>query len=435
MIRFKKIITNQETGSEMYNFISELFPICRSITGNGVRETLKRINEYIPLQISEIPTGTKVFDWQIPKEWNINDAYIKDPQGKKIVDFKNLNLHVLNYSIPVNTKVNLTTLKEHLYTIPEKPDWIPYRTSYYEEKWGFCMSHNQLLNLQVGEYEVCIDSSLENGNLTYGEILLKGKTNEEILISTHICHPSLCNDNLAGIAVCTYLANLINKTDHHYSYRFLFIPGTIGAVAWLAQNEKNLGNIKFGLVTSLLGINDVFTYKRTRSGKETIDKIVENVLKLEKPDHKVIDFIPYGYDERQFCSPGINLSVGNLTRIPYGEYPEYHTSADNLSLISKTALSDSLNIFLTIIQYIECEKKYINLFPKCEPQLGKRGLYDNIGGRNDSKIIQLALLWVLNFSDGDHSLTDIAIRSGINIGLIAEAANMLFEKELLQERE
>ncbi len=433
MIKFKKIESDKNVGSEMYNFISELFPICRSITGNGVRETLNQIHKHIALQITEIPTGTQVFDWQIPKEWNINDAYIIDPKGEKIIDFKKLNLHVLNYSIPVHKKVDLPTLKKHLYTIPEKPDWVPYFTSYYVEKWGFCMSHNQFTGMTDGEYEVFIDSSLENGHLTYGEVLLKGETDDEILISTHICHPSLCNDNLSGIAVCTYLVKLLSHTKHYYSYRFLFIPGTIGAIAWLAGNEKRLGKIKMGLVTSLLGLDNVFTYKRTRSGKETIDKVVEYILKLKKPDYKVIDFIPYGYDERQFCSPGINLAVGNLTRIPYGEYPEYHTSADNMDLISEKALYDSLHVFLRIVQYIECEKKYINLFPKGEPQLGKRGLYNNLGGRNDSKILQLALLWVLNFSDGQYSITDIAIRSGIDIELITEATNMLFEKGLLKE--
>ena len=417
----------------MYNFISKLFPICRSITGNGVRETLERISKHIQLEITEIPTGTQVFDWQIPREWNINDAYIIDPEGKKIIDFKKLNLHVLNYSIPVHKKIDLGTLKKHLYTIPDKPDWVPYFTSYYVEKWGFCMSHNQFTSLPEGDYEVCIDSSLKEGHLTYGEVLLKGQSEEEILISTHICHPSLCNDNLSGIAVCTHLAKLLTNTDHYYSYRFLFIPGTIGAIAWLAKNEKKLEKIKFGLVTSLLGLDDVFTYKRTRSGNEAIDKVVEYILKQNTPNHKIIDFIPYGYDERQFCSPGINLAVGNITRVPYSEYPEYHTSADNMDLVSVKALQDSLDVFLKIIQGIECEKKYINLFPKGEPQLGKRGLYDNLGGRNDSKILQLALLWILNFSDGQHSITDIAIRSGINIELIIEATNMLFEKGLLKE--
>lgn len=424
---------HMKPGDAMYSFISALYPVCRSITGNGVRETLQFINRQIPVTVSEIPTGTQIFDWEIPKEWNISDAYIKDPQGKKIVDFKKLNLHVLNYSIPIHKTIELSELKKNLFYIQDKPDWVPYRTSYYVENWGFCISYNQFLGLQDGNYEVCIDSTLKNGSLTYGEVYLPGKTKEEVLISTHICHPSLCNDNLAGIAVCTWLADSIRRSDHYYSYRFLFIPGTIGAIAWLAQNENRLGNIKYGLVTSLLGIDSSFTYKRSRAGNSPVDKIVEYVLKAEKTNHKVIDFIPYGYDERQFCSPGINLPVGNLTRTPYGEYPEYHTSADNLTFVSAKALEGSFQLFHSVYEHIEGERKYINLFSKGEPQLGRRGLYDNVGGRNDSKIFQLALLWVLNLSDSKNTLTDIAIRSGLELQMIKEAAELLLSKGLLKE--
>jgi aminopeptidase-like protein len=426
---------NESLGLEMYDFISTMYPICRSITGNGVRETLKLIEKQIPIRTFEVPTGTKVFDWEIPKEWNIRDGYIKNQNGDKIIDFKKLNLHVLNYSIPVEGKMNLSALKEHIFTIPDNPDWVPYRTSYYAEKWGFCMSHNQLTSLKEVEYEVVIDSSLTQGSLTYGEYYIKGKSEKEVLITTHICHPSLCNDNLSGIAVCTYLADLINKSDPYYSYRFLFIPGTIGAIAWLAQNESILKNIKFGLVTSLLGIQSSFTYKRSRSGEERIDRIVEYVLKNENTDHEVIDFIPYGYDERQFCSPGINLPVGNLSRVPYGQYPEYHSSADNLQLISPEALYGSFELLNKIVLHIEADRKYLNLFPKGEPQLGKRGLYDNVGGQNDSKQIQMAFLWILNYSDGDHSLMDVAIRSKISVEILKQASVMLLEKGLLKEIE
>ena len=421
-----------ELGSQMFDFIAELFPICRSITGNGVRTTLSKIGKHIPLKISEIPSGTKVFDWEIPKEWNIKDAYIRNNKGEKIIDFRNSNLHILNYSIPYKGNVNLETLKKHLFTIPEKPDLIPYRTSYYSENWGFCMSHNLYTGLNDKEYEVVIDSSLMNGSLTYGETYLKGETEDEVLISTHICHPSLCNDNLSGIAVSTFLASALAKTKHHFSYRFLFIPGTIGAIAWLAQNEKNLSKIKYGLVTSLLGIDDKFTYKRSRAGNAGIDQIAEHVLVNSGKKYEIIDFIPYGYDERQFCSPGINLPVGNLTRIPFGEYPEYHTSADNLDFISESALVDSYQMLEKILTNIDCDLKYINLFPKCEPQLGKRGLYDNIGGRNDSKVLQLAFLWILNYSDGNFSLTDICMKSSIELKILKEAAELLLEKGLLK---
>ncbi len=416
----------------MIDFIKELFPICRSITGDGVRETLKLIARHIPLQIHEVPTGTKVLDWVIPKEWNIKDAYVKDSSGRRIIDFKQLNLHVLNYSTPLNAKMSLSELKPHLFSIPDKPSLVPYRTSYYAENWGFCISHDQLMSLKEDTYEVVIDTDLSQGNLTYGELFIKGSSNEEVLISTHICHPSLCNDNLSGIAVCTFLAKSLMQIKPYFSCRFLFIPGTIGAITWLAQNENELDRIKYGLVTSLLGIDSVFTYKRSRIGNARIDRIVEQVLSKRDTQYNIINFIPYGYDERQFCSPGFNLPFGNITRVPFGEYPEYHTSADNFDLISEQALQDSLDVFHEIIRHIEADRFYINQFPKGEPQLGKRGLYDNIGGRNDSKMLQLAFLWVLNYSDGKHSLTEICDLSGLNLKLIVEAADMLIEKGLIK---
>lgn len=424
---------NEVSGDHLMNFIRELFPICRSITGNGLRETLRLIGEEIPLNIHEVPTGTKVLDWEIPKEWNIKDAFIRNSGGEKIVDFKKLNLHVLNYSAPVHETMELKDLAPHLYSIPEKPGLVPYRTSYYKENWGFCMSHDQLTSLQDGSYEVVVDSELANGSLTYGEYLIKGKTVDEVLISTHVCHPSLCNDNLSGIAVCTQLAKIVKELKPHFSYRFLFIPGTIGAITWLARNEDKIQNIRYGLVTSLLGLDSIFTYKRSRQPNTRINRIVEHVLS-KIPGSRTIDFIPYGYDERQFCSPGYNLPVGNLTRIPFGEYPEYHTSADNLNLISGQALTDSLNIFLKIVEHIEADRYYVNLFPKGEPQLGKRGLYDAVGGSNESKNLQLAFLWILNYSDGIHSLSEISVLSGIEMEIISRAANMLLEKGLLREK-
>jgi aminopeptidase-like protein len=420
------------SGNEMIGFIREMFPLCRSITGNGTRETLKLISCHIPLQIHEVPTGTKVLDWEIPKEWNIKDAYVKDSSGKRIIDFQKLNLHVLNYSIPIKAKMSLAELKPHLFTLPDKPQLIPYRTSYYAENWGFCLSHSQLTSLKEDNYEVVIDTVLAPGHLTYGELYIKGKVDDEVLISTHICHPSLCNDNLSGIAVCTFLARSLIESQPYYSYRFLFIPGTIGAITWLARNENIIKKIKYGLVTCLLGIDSIYTYKRSRMGNSRIDLIVENLLTTKGLAHKIINFIPYGYDERQFCSPGFNLPVGNLTRISYGEYPEYHTSADNFGLISEKALQDSLDLFFEVIYHIEADRKYMNQFPKGEPQLGKRGLYDNIGGRNDSKTLQMAFLWLLNYSDGNYSLIDISAMSGINLEIIREAVMMLEKKGLLQ---
>ncbi len=421
-------------GDNLYKLISKLYPICRSITGNGVRETLNIISGFIPLNIQEVSSGTKVFDWTIPKEWNIRDAYIEDSKGRKIIDFKKLNLHVLNYSIPVDKHISLDELKQHLYTIPEHPDLVPYKTSYYQERWGFCMTHNQLLNLKNEDYHVYIDSSLEKGSLSYGELLIKGETSEEILISTHICHPSLCNDNLSGIAIATYLAKTILSKKNRYSYRFVFIPGTIGSIAWLSKNEATLHNIKHGIVLTLLGDESDFTYKRSRRGNEEIDKAFELYFKTSEKPYVIKDFIPYGYDERQYCSPGFNLPVGCFTRKPFGEFAEYHTSADNLEFVKPEKLAESLQITLEIFDILENNEIYINIKPKCEPQLGKYGLYDKIGGTNESKKTQLAALWVLNYSDGEHSLMDIAMKSTIKFSIIKEAADALLECKLLKKK-
>jgi aminopeptidase-like protein len=371
-------------------------------------------------------------DWEVPREWNIRDAYVKDKAGNKIIDFKTLNLHVLNYSTPINAKMGLEELKPHLFSIPEKPALIPYRTSYYSEDWGFCLSHNQLTSLKDEEYEVVIDSDLSQGTLTYGEMLIKGEIDDEVLFSTHICHPSLCNDNLSGISVNTRLAGMLLNKKNHYSYRFIFIPATIGAITWLAMNQDGLSRIKYGLVTSLLGIDDIFTYKRSRLGNARIDAVMELVLSKGAIPYRLNNYFPYGYDERQFCSPGFNLPLGNLSRIPFGEFPEYHTSADDLNLISQKALDDSLEMLKKAVQYIEADRKYMNLFPKGEPMLGKRGLYDQIGGRNDSKVMQLAFLWILSYSDGDYSLFDIAFKSGLDLDLLEEACAILVKNQLIK---
>jgi len=418
-------------GREMYQLITELFPICRSITGNGVRESLRILQNRIPLEIHEVSTGTKVFDWTIPKEWNIKDAFIKNSHGEKIVDFKNSNLHVLNYSVPIHKTVPLMELKEHLYSIPDFPEWIPYRTSYYKENWGFCLTHRQYQSLQEGEYEVCIDSRLEDGYLTYGEYYLGGETEREVLFSTHVCHPSLCNDNLSGIALTTLLANYLSHQKTHFSYRFVFIPGTIGSIAWLAQNEQRVSRIHHGLVVACVGDAGKPTYKRSRQGNAEIDRAVMHVLKHCGRDCEIRDFSPYGYDERQYCSPGFDLPVGSLTRTPHGCYPEYHTSADNLNLVIPESLSESFRYYLDIVEILEKNKYYLNLNSKCEPQLGKRGLYSTLGGRTDAKIAEMALLWTLNLTDGTMNLLDIAERSGMTFHQIAEAARLLKEHDLL----
>jgi len=432
LMHLRKNLNISEIGKEMYQLISDLYPICRSITGDGVRKTLNIFKDYIPLSIHEVPSGTKVFDWTVPKEWNIRDAYIKDANGSKIVDFTQSNLHVLNYSVPINKKVHLEELKNHVFTLPESPDWIPYRTSYYKEEWGFCLSHNHFLELTDPEYSVFIDSSLKDGYLTYAEYYLEGNSTEEVLISCHTCHPSLCNDNLSGIALSVFLAKHLQSIPLKYSYRFLFIPGTIGSISWLCLNEARVSAIKHGLVVACVGDPGGFTYKRSRQGNAEIDRAVTNVLKHSDKSFKIIDYFPYGYDERQYCSPGFNLPVGCLMRTPHGEYDEYHTSADNLDLIKPHSLAESLALYLDVLYVIENNKRYLNLTPKCEPQLGKRDLYAKIGG-NNNKNRQLAMLWVLNLSDGKHTLLDISERSGLKFSLITEVAEILFKNNLLDE--
>jgi aminopeptidase-like protein len=422
----------------MIDLIREAYPICRSITGDGVRRTLAMIQERIPLEIREVPTGTPVFDWTVPREWNIRDAWIKDPSGRKVVDFQDCNLHVLNYSLPVHEKLPLAELKKRLFTLPDKPDLIPYRTSYYKETWGFCLRHRTLEELPEGEYEVFVDSTLADGALTYGECLLPGDSEREVLLSTHVCHPSLCNDNLSGIAVMAGLAReLRSRPRRRYSYRFLFIPGTIGSITWLALNEVKVDH---GLVAANLGDAGAFHYKKSRRGSfgikpAEIDRAVLAVLKDSGEPFGVEEFVPFGYDERQYCSPGFNLAVGSLTRTPYGRYPEYHTSADNLDFVKPEALEGSLRTYLAVIDVLEGNRRYLNLNPKCEPQLGRRGLYRTIGGDESGRSRELALLWVLNLSDGEHSLLDVAERSGMSFAAIRAAADALLEVGLLREIE
>jgi aminopeptidase-like protein len=420
----------QEEGGKAYALIRALYPICRSITGNGVRESLGILEQTIPLQSYEVPTGTQVFDWIVPKEWNIRDAYIKNAAGERVVDFQRSNLHVLNYSLPVHRTMALEELRSHLFSLPESPDWIPYRTSYYREAWGFCVSHRQLESMADGEYEVCIDSTLEPGFLTYGEYRIQGATDDEVLISCHSCHPSLCNDNLSGVAAAACLARYLTSVSLRYSYRFLWIPGTIGSITWLARNETILPRIKHGLVLSCIGDAGPFTYKRSRRGNATVDRAVEHVLRHSEQKFEILEFTPYGYDERQYCSPGINLPVGCFMRTPNGRYPQYHTSADDLSLVISSSLGESLLQLLRVIQVLEENGRYFNLNPKCEPQLGRRGLYGQMGGIKNAAA-QLAMLWVLNLSDGEHDLLDIAIHSGIPFDQISQAANALKEAGLL----
>lgn len=426
----EKFVTRD--GKEMLALIRDLFPICRSITGNGVRQTLAIIQRYVPLEIIEVPSGTPALDWTVPREWNIRDAYVARQDGMRIVDFGANNLHVVQYSRPIDAIMSLAELRPHLHSLPDQPDWIPYRTSYYSENWGFCLTHRQLLSLADGLYRVVIDSDLEPGHLSYGELLIPGEVDDTVLFSCHVCHPSLANDNLSGIAVATLLARHVQKLRPRYSYCFLFIPGTIGSLTWLARNEDKVGRIRHGVVLSCLGDAGGLTYKQSRRDNAEIDRIVAHVLQHDEVPHRVRPFIPYGYDERQYCSPGFDLPVGCLMRTPNGEYREYHSSADNLSLLRSESLAHSLAVLRRIVAVIEGDGVYRNRNPKGEPQLGRRGLYATMGGQRTASYDQMALLWVLNLADGRHSLLDMAERAGLSFAAIRAAADALLAAELLE---
>ena len=419
------------SGPGLHSLAAELYPICRSITGDGVRRTLEILGRSIPLVVHEVPSGTRVFDWTVPPEWNIREAYVKNSRGERIIDFDRCNLHVVSYSTPIRARLSRSELKQHLFSLPDRPDVVPYRTSYYERTWGFCVSDRLLQSLAEDEYEVVIDSSLKDGSLTYGECYLPGAVSDEILVSCHVCHPSLSNDNLSGIAVATALASQLSMRDRHHSYRFLFIPGTIGAITWLALNESVVPRIRHGLVLTGVGDAGHFTYKRSRRGDADVDRAFAHVLRHSGREFDVVDFSPYGYDERQYCSPGFDLPVGCLMRTPFARYPQYHTSADNLDFITPASLADTLALCTSAFAVLDGNARYVNLNPKCEPQLGARGLYGAIGGASDARQAQMAMLWVLNFSDGTRSLLDIADRAGMPFSHIRAAADVLIKHGLL----
>lgn len=416
----------------LMQLIERLYPICRSITGNGVRCTLDILDESIPLQRHEVSTGTEVFDWEIPREWNIRDAWVRDPWGRTVVSFADHNLHVLNYSAPVHKVVDLDELYRHVFTCPDQTGVIPYRTSYYRETWGFCMRHDDLVTLPDVRYEVMIDSSLEPGALTVAECVIPGESDTEILLSTHICHPSMCNDNLSGIAVLTELGRWLAQRDNRYTWRIVFAPGTIGSLTWLWLRRQQLDRIAGGLVLCGLGDPGRFTYKQSRSGDSEIDRIVGRLVEGADVGGRVLPFTPYGYDERQYCSPGFALPVGRLSRTPYGEYPEYHTSADDLDFVSEEQLQGALALCQRIVADLEANRRWVNLAPYGEPFLGKRGLYGGTGGAGGPDDAQLAMLWLLNLSDGSHTLLDVAERAGMSVSAVAAAAERLHEAGLLE---
>lgn len=418
--------------NSMHRLLRELYPLCRSITGEGVRRTLKRIGEEIPVQWTELESGTRVLDWVIPDEWRIREAWVEAPNGKRIIDFQEHSLHLVSYSEPVDGMFSLEELQPHLHSLPERPDWIPYRTSYYQRDWGFCLPHRLRETLGAGRYRVRIDSEISPGHLTYGEVILPGETTEEILLSAHICHPSLANDNLSGIAIAVELSKwLAKRKDRRFSYRILFAPGTIGAIAWLSNNRSVLPRVRGGLVLNGLGGPHPWTYKQSRRGGARIDKVSERVLRELGLSHRIEGFSPYGYDERQFCSPGFDLPVGSLSRGGWGSYPEYHTSADNPEFVTAKSLGESADLVRRILEEMERERRtedglYVGTVLCGEPQLGRRGLYGAAGDLDT-----MAALWVLNYSDGEHTLREIADRSGLALSRLVQAARRLMERDLL----
>lgn len=417
-----------DLADEAFALMHDLYPLCRSITGDGVRRTLDQVDAWAPLQRSEVPTGTPVFDWDVPAEWNIVDAYVADATGRRLIDFRAHTLHIVSYSTPVRARMSRTELEPHLHSLPEYPDRIPYRTSYYRENWGFCLRDADRQQLGDGPFDVVIDSSLAPGHLSYGECVIPGQVSDEALLYTHVCHPSLANDNLTGIAVAAALARALRNERPRLTWRIVFAPGTIGSLTWLSRNEALLPRLRSGLVIGLLGDSGGLTYKRSRRGDTPIDRAAE--LLVPRAGGRLIDFDPYGYDERQFCSPGFDLPIGRLTRTPNGLYDAYHSSADDMTLVKPAALEGALAALIDLMAVTDANRRWQNLSPKGEPRLGKRGLYGAVGGAGPSDQ-ERALLWLLNQSDGEHDLIDIARRSGSPLAALIHGAQALHAAGLL----
>jgi aminopeptidase-like protein len=420
-----------ERAEAMLALVRDLYPLNRSLTGEGVRATLRRVAAVTPLELTEIPTGTRVFDWEVPREWNLRGAWFVDPAGRRHAESARHNLHVMGYSTPQRRRLSLAELRPHLHSDPARPDVIPYRTSYYAENWGFCLPHAELAALPEGEYEVVIDATLEAGAMTLGEILIPGTTTEEMLFYTHTCHPSLANDNLSGIAVCAELARWLRTRRNRLSYRFVFGPGTLGSLAWLATHREIWPRIRHGLVVVLAGNRAPLTYKQSRSGVADIDRAAAACLASGEPGSSILPFSAWGYDERQFGAPGFALPVGRLTRSTEEGYPEYHSSADNPSIVAGEALAGTLAACQTIVRSLEANQRYRNTAPYGEPQLGRRGIYRQIGGPASASL-QKAMLWLLSLADGEHDVLDVWARSGLPFADLEQALSLLRQTGLLE---
>jgi aminopeptidase-like protein len=426
-------VSDRKPAIDLHGLVAQLFPINRSLTGAGVRETLGLVARHIDLTINEVATGTAVLDWTVPMEWNIHSGSISTLSGRRLVDFADNNLHVMGYSKPMQGVVSRDELAQHVHTLPDQPDLIPYRTGYFANDWGFCLSHNLWQTMIDEHYRVEIDSELSSGSMTYGELFLAGQTDQEVLITCHVCHPSLANDNLSGIAVMTALAMRQARRARRLGYRFLFLPATIGAITWLDRNQSRLDRIQHGLVLTCLGDSGGFHYKESRSGA-TIDRAVAHLLRHSGHRYEVMPFNPYGYDERQFCSPGFDLPVGCLMRGVHGTFPEYHTSADNLDFVKPEALDQSYALIESILDLLDQNRTYERVDGRGEPQLGRRGLYRAIAGQREAGgATQMDLLWFLNLADGKHSLLDMASRADIPFARLETAARLALDASLVQD--
>ena len=422
----------QNVGQRMYDLAERMFPICRSITGNGLRKSLEIICEELPeIKITEVPTGTQVFDWTVPKEWNISGGWIRTKQGETIVDFNETNLHVVGYSVPVHKTVSREELLEHVYTIPEQPDWIPYVTSYYKERWGFCMTERQKQTLTDDEYEVMIDSTLEDGSLTYGELVLKGETEDEILITTYLCHPSMANDELSGPCVQTELVKYLKSLPkRRYTYRFVWNPETIGSIAYLSKNLETMQqHVKAGFVLSCVGDNRAYSMISSKYADTLADRVLENVLKFHDPAYRRFSFLERGSDERQYGSAGVDLPVCGFCRSKYQQFPEYHSSADNMDLISPEGLQGAYEVMVKVINALENNYHY-QMLCKCEPQLGKRGLYPTISKKGSNYSVR-TMQHLIAYADGRNDLIGISNILNTPVEELIPLKDKLMEHQLL----
>jgi aminopeptidase-like protein len=426
----------EEEAKRIEKYFDRLFPITRSLTGNGNRRTLEILGEIVEFKINEVPSGTKCFDWVVPPEWNVVDAWVKNISGKKIIDYKTNNLHLMGYSVPVHKKMDLGELKQHLYSDTTMPNAIPYVTSYYKKNWGFALADKHLKLLTEDEYEVFIDSSFkQDGSMTYGEAYIRGDSDKEILFSTYICHPSLASDNLSGPLVVAFIYEKLKKMKLKFSYRFLYMPETIGSIYYLSKYGEQLKkNLLSGFVVTTIGDNGKFSYKKSRQGNALCDRAAELVLTQTEKDFNIIDFFPRGSDERQYCSPGFDMPIGSLMRTPYGMYSHYHTSKDNKDYIDFNSMVDSIDKYLKIVEVMETNAWYVNQNPYCEPHLEKYKLYSSVGAKKKAASFDCAISWVLNYSDGNFDLIDIALKSKLNYDIIVKSAKELVQAGLLKNK-